>query len=305
MKRAPVRHLVEYAGFLAVKGAVRALPHRGARAVGRSLGALGHRLLARHRRIASDNLALALPEIEADERERLVRACFEHFGAALTDAISAGRFDPEELCRRLDLVGWENLQDAEAGAENRGVFILSAHLGMWEIAAYPPGLYGGPLCVVGRPMDNPWLDRELARARARFGNRLIPKRGAVRRMLKELARGERVGIRIDQRARPGEGIWVPFVGPPADTSPVLARISLRTGAPVVPIYGFPLAGGRYRVELTPAIWPAEETGELETEEAVERLTRRYLEEAEAKIREHPEQWLWMHERWKSVGSEGS
>jgi KDO2-lipid IV(A) lauroyltransferase len=300
VKRAPVRHLVEYAGFLLVQGVVRSLPHRAARALGRAIGALGHRVLGRHRRIAADNMALALPEVGPEERARLVRACFEHFGMALTDALSAGRFDPEELCRRVDLVGWEHLQEAEEHADGRGVFVLSAHVGMWEIAAYPPGLYGGPLCVVGRPMDNPWLDRELTRSRARFGNRLIPKRGAVRRILKELGRGERVGILVDQRARPGEGIWVPFFGTPAYTSPVLARLSLRTGAPVVPIYGFPLPGGRYRVELAPAIRPEEATEGLGPDEAVEELTRRYLAEAEGTIRQHPEQWLWMHERWKDV-----
>lgn len=300
-----LRYDAEYLAYLAVRGLARLLPHRFARGLGRGIGRLAHAVLGRHRRIAADNLALALPELGEGERRRTVRACFEHFGLALADAISAARFDLVELCRRLDLEGWEHLQEAEREIARRGAgtgaFILSAHLGLWEIAAYPPGIYGGPLHVVGRPVDNPRLDRELARARARFGNRLIPKRGAARPMLRVLSRGGRVGILIDQRARPEEGIWVPFFGRPSYTTPILARLALRTGAPVVAIFGYPLPGGRYRVVLREPIWP-EAAGGLEGEEAVAELTRRYLEVCEREIREHPEMWLWMHERWKTPRS---
>jgi len=177
MKQAPVRHLVEYTAFLVVKGVVRALPHTAARSAGRRIGALAWRLLRRHRRIAEDNLAHALPELEPDERRRIARGAFEHFGMAMTDAVSAGRFGLEALCQRLELVGWEHLQEAEERSAERaggGVLALTAHLGLWEMAAYPVGVYGGPLHAVGRPLDNPWLDRELVRNRKRHGNELIP-----------------------------------------------------------------------------------------------------------------------------------
>jgi KDO2-lipid IV(A) lauroyltransferase len=294
-----LRHLLEYLAFLAVQGLVRLLPHRAARGIGRRIGRAAHALLRRHRRIARANLALAMPALGEVERARVVRACFEHFGLALLDAASAGRFDLVELCRRMDLEGWHHLQEAErrARAAGTGLFVLSAHLGLWEIAAYPPGIYGGPLHVVGRPLDNPLLDRHLTRARARYGNELIPKRGAVRPMMRVLSQGGRVGILIDQRARPTEGIWVPFFGRPAYTTPALARMALRTGAPVVPIFGYPLPEGRYRIVLREPIL-AEEAAGLGDEEAVTELTRRYLAACEAEIRRHPEMWLWMHERWK-------
>lgn len=299
-----LRHRIEHAAVVAAEGCVRLLPHTGARALGRGVGRLAHLLLGRHRRIAEANLERALPDLPEEERRRIARGCFEHFGLALLDALSAQRWGAVELCRRLDLEGWEHLQEAERQAADRepatGVIFLSAHLGVWEVAAYPPGLYGGPLHVIGRPLDNPLLDRKLVRSRARFGNRLIPKRGAIRPMMKVLARGERVGILIDQRARPGEGIWVPFFGLPAYSTPVLARITLRTGAPVVPIFGFPEPEGRYRVVLREPIWP-EAAGELEGEAAVAELTRIYLAACEAEIRRHPQMWLWMHERWKVPG----
>lgn len=302
-RRVRLRHRLEYAAYAAVRALVRLLPHSGARAVGRLLGRLAHLLLARHRRIVRDNLARALPELPEAERRRMVPRIFEHVGLSLADAVSLERFYLVELCRRIDLEGWDHLQEAERRAAERGtgVVILSAHLGLWEVAAYPPGIYGGPLHVVGRPLDNPLLDAELVRSRARFGNELIPKRGAVRPMFRALSKGGRVGILIDQRARPGEGIWVPFFGLPAYTTPILARMALRTGAPVVPIFGHALPGGRYRVVLREAVWPedSDQPAGSDDEPAVAALTARYLSACEAEIRRHPETWLWLHERWKT------
>lgn len=293
MKNAPVRHRVEYGLYLLLKGVLRALPHPASRALGRRVGGLAWRLDRRHREVAQRNMALALPEIPEAERHRLVRDCFRHFGAALCDAISSTRFDAEEIGRRFTLEGWENLEQAES--RGKGIFVLSAHLGLWELVPPVVGLYRGPLHIVVRPADNPDLDRELRALRERFGNRVIPKRGAARKMLETLREGGRVGILIDQRVQEKEGITVPFFGHPALTSPVLAKLSLRTGAAVVPVAAYPEPGGRYRVVVRPAILPPEDQGD--GDDAVVALTRRYLEVAEEDIRQHPEMWLWMHRRW--------
>ena len=250
MKNRPVGHRVEYALYLALKGFLRALPHAGARFFGRGLGAFAHALDRRHREIALRNMNLALPATEEAERRRLVKECFRHFGAAFCDAISSTRFEPTELCHRMSLRGWENLEEAER--RGKGIFILSAHLGLWELVPPMIGLTRGRMDIVVRPADNPWLDRELRALRERFGNAVIPKRGAARRMLEVLRGGGRVGILIDQRVQEKEGIAVPFFGRPALTSPVLARLSLRTGAAVVPIAAYPEPGGRYRVVVRPA-----------------------------------------------------
>jgi KDO2-lipid IV(A) lauroyltransferase len=176
------------------------------------------------------------------------------------------------------------------------VFILSAHVGFWELVPPVVALYRGPMSIVVRPADNPHLDRELCALRERFGNEVVPKRGAARRILERLRAGGRVGILIDQRVQPKEGIEVPFFGRPALTSPILARLSLRTGAAVVPVAAFPEPHGRYRLIARPAILPPE--GATDDEATVAALTRRYLEVAEEDIREHPAQWLWMHRRWR-------
>jgi KDO2-lipid IV(A) lauroyltransferase len=292
-KDRPIAHRVEYGFYLLLKGFLRALPHSAARAFGRWVGALAHALDRRHREIALRNMALALPETDEAERRRLVAECFRHFGAALCDAISAARFGPTELCHLYTLEGWEHLDEAER--LGKGLFLLTAHLGFWELSPPLIGLTRGPMSFVVRPADNPFLDRELRAMRERFGNTVIPKHGAARRMLEVMRDRGRLGILIDQRVQEREGIAVPFFGRPALTSPILARLSLRSGTPVVPLTVYPEPGGRYRVVVRePILPPAGESGD----EAVVALTRRYLEVAEEDIREHPAMWLWMHRRWE-------
>jgi len=296
MKDRPVRHRIEHGLYLVLKGFLRALPHAATRVFGSALGRLGHAVDGRHRQIARRNMDLALPGLDAAERDRLVRECFRHFGAALCDAVSSTRFDAVEICRRFTLENWEHIEAAES--LGKGTFLLTAHIGFWELAPAIIGLYRGPIRIVVRPADNPWLNRELESLRDRFSNSSLPKRGAARGMMEAIRRRGRVGILIDQRVQAKEGIEVPFFGHPALTSPILARMSLRTGAPVVPVAVYPEPGGRYRLVARPPILPP--AGGKDEEGRVADLTRRYLEAAEADIRAHPEMWLWMHRRWDRV-----
>lgn len=290
MKHAPVRHRLEYVAYRAAKGAILAGTHEAARRHGRHLGRLGHRVMAGRRRLALDNLEKALPELDAAARRRVARECFEHYGSTFVESVSAARFTPEEVERRFTVHGWEHLEAAEAAG--RGVFLMSGHLGCWELATYLLGLRLGGLQMVARPVDNPWVDRDLAAIRERFGNRIIAKRGAGHRMLNVLRRRGRVAIVIDQRVHWREGILVPFLGRPAWTSPVVAYLSLRTGAPVVPLFCFPEGEGGYRLELSPAVVPRGEG-----EAGVEALTGEYMAVVGEEIRRRPELWLWMHRRW--------
>lgn len=297
MKHAPVRHRLEAAAVRSLRAGLERLPHATARALGRGLGDLAWHLDLRHRRVARHNLALAFPELAESERRRIARDCFRHFGGALFDMLSAHRFDLVELCRRTTSEDWMPLLAARQAAAPRGVFVMTAHLGLWEHAAHALGGWGGPVHVVGRPLDNPWLDRDLAELRGRFGSRLLAKRGAVRRMIRAIEAGETVALLIDQRVQPKEGIELPFFGRPAWTTPVLAWLSLRLGVPVVPGFGFPEPGGRYRVAIREPIHPPA-GADCDDEEAVRALTARYLAAVEEEIRRRPEQWLWLHRRWR-------
>ena len=293
MKQAPVRHALEHALFLPFAGLCRALPHIASRRLGRGLGALAYALDRSHRRIAAENLAAAIPEIAPAERSRIVAACFRHFGGAFADALSSARFDRVALCRRLELVGLDRLLEAEA--RGQGVVLVTAHYSAWEIAPQAIAQAAGPVVSVGRPIDNPHVDRTVRALRERFGNRVVDKRGAVREMFRVLAHGGRLGLLIDQRVRAEEAIDVPFFGRPALTSPIVARLALRTGAPVVPLFADPTAGGGYRVEFLEPL-QVEATGDGEA--VTFALTRRVVEICERVIRAAPERWLWMHRRWK-------
>ncbi len=301
MKNAPIRHRLEYAAFLGFRGLLRSLPHGGAWNVARFLGTVGHFALPSRRKIALENLRLAFPEADEEQHRQTVRKMFQHLGLAFCDPLSAERFDAVEFCRRLTLEGWHHLQNAQA--LGKGVFVMSAHLGCWEAAAQPIGLYGGSMDVVGRPMDNPYLDRALTRLRTRFGNRVLDKRGAARGMMKALRKGGAVGILIDQRSPDHQdAVDVPFFGQPSRTSSVLARLSLRTGAPVVPIFGYPEPGGSYRVILRPPIEPQEVQSEdgVSLERQILQLTGQYMECVEKEIRARPELWMWLHRRWRKA-----
>lgn len=290
----PLRHRLEWIAFVAVRAGLRALPHRAARPLGARLGDLARWSAPGYRRVVDENLRRAFPSWSPSRRQRVLRDCFRHFGAMVCDLVSFGRFDAVELCERLTLEGWEHVEEAERS--DRGTLFLSAHLGNWEIASHPVGLYRGTFHIVVRPFNNPLLRGPMLRERERFGHRMIEKHGAARDVFRVLRAGGRVGIVMDQRVRRGQGgILVPFFGHPALTTPLPAKVALRTGAPAVPIFAYPEPGGRYRVRVDSPIVPE---GSSRSEDAVTELTRRYLGVFEREIRERPEQWLWMHRRWR-------
>ena len=291
MKNAPLRHALEAAALLPFYGLVRALPHGASRALGGALGAAAGVFDRRRRRTAFENLARALPERAAEHRA-IVASCFRHFGASFCDALSSLRFPADAVRARVERVGFENFAAAAEGGH--GTIVLGSHFGNWEIVPAAIALDVGPMSAVGRPADNPHFERIVKRLRTRFGNAALDKRGSVREMFRLLERGGRLGLLIDQRVRAEEAIEVPFFGHPAWTSAIVARLSRRTGAAVVPVFGEELAGGRYRVEALAPIRPLpDEAGEDDVA-----LTRRYLETLEERVRARPELWLWLHRRWK-------
>lgn len=284
------RHRIQYGLYLGVKTLLRCLPHAAMPALGHGLGDLAFRLDRSDRRIALSNLALVFPEEPERERHRLARQSFRELGAALCETLSAARFSPEALRRQMVFEGWENLEKAQEGG--RGAFLLGAHLGCWELAAYAVALTRGTVHVVSNVLRNPLFDRELRRLRQPYGIEIIDKKGAARRMYRVLKGGGRIGIALDQRVRPEEAVDVTFLGRPSLTSPLPAHLSLWTGAAVLPIFVVP-EGSRYRILVRPPIEP-----EGEGREAIIALSQRYVETIEAEIRRQPERWLWLYRRWR-------
>ncbi len=292
MKRAPFRHAFEYAAFLPLAASVSRLGIGPSRCIGRALGSAVAMLPSSWKQTALHNLERVFPELPIPERMRMARAAFRHFGATFLETLPMLRLDAVDLCQRVTWEGFEHLQAAES--RELGVIILSAHFGCWEVVPLALAATSRPLASVGRPLDNPHVNRWVQRLRTRFGNRSLPKRGAVREMLRILERGERLGFLLDQRVRPAEGIQVPFFGHPAWTSPLVARLALRTGTPVVSVAAYPEARGRFRIRFRPPMI----AGGTDNAETVLEFTRALLAQDEATIREQPELWFWFHERWK-------
>jgi KDO2-lipid IV(A) lauroyltransferase len=275
------------------------LPSRVGTWLGRRLGDVASLLLAGRRRTALANLALAFPGLPESERRRICRRSFQHLGVMGFELCATLVHPLEHALAGIRLHGIEHLRDAVA---SRGrALVLTAHLGNWELLTVAHRLTGYPLAIVVRPLDSPGLDALADRLRRKSGVELIDKRGALRPVLRALAGGRLVGILLDQNATRREAVFVPFFGRPAATSKSLALLALRTGAPVVPIFVRREAGGGHHVTILPALPAPART----SADALVELTRRCTETIEAAIRETPEQWLWIHGRWRTRPAEGA
>jgi KDO2-lipid IV(A) lauroyltransferase len=288
-----LRYRLEYAVYKAGKALLATLPESAIRRLGPVAGRIGYRLDRRHRKVAYDNLQLAYPSWSESQREDLAVSAFENFGRSLVSGIAYWRLDKPEFLERLEMVGAHHIFSAEA--RDRGVIFLTAHLGNWEALPQLTAIRNRPMSFVVRPLDNPYIERDLKKVRERFGNKTIAKRSAALKMMRILRNKGRVGILIDQRVHPREGRAYPFFGRPAFTTLLPAQLSLRTGAPVIPVFALPQDDWRrFKIVITKPIYPPEET----TRSSADELTTQYLDIMEQAIRKYPELWLWMHRRWR-------
>jgi KDO2-lipid IV(A) lauroyltransferase len=277
----------------AVGGLLGRIPLGPAATLGRVLGTAAYWILRERRRVVHDNLRRAFGGLPEPERRILARRCFQALGVTAVECARLFFGAPAPLLARIRVRGIEHIRAAMA--EGRGAFYLTGHFGNWELLAAAHVLAGYPLSVVARPLDNPALDDLVVRARARSGLRVIPKRDAVRGVRAALARGECVGILLDQDAGRA-GVFVPFLGCAASTSRALAVLALKTRAPVVPAFLHRLPGGAHELVLEPAI-PLVTSGDLERD--IVENTARFTAALERHVRLRPEQWFWVHRRWKT------
>jgi KDO2-lipid IV(A) lauroyltransferase len=280
--------------WLLVQG-IGLLPRPLARAVGIALGRLVFLLHGRLRRVGTRNLELAFPEKTAAERRRILKALFDGLGRQLAEFCLFPRYTKANVDSVAVYQGFENYQAAQQ--RGKGVIFLTAHLGGWEIGSFVHSLNGHPLHVVVRALDNPRLNALVDRYRCLHGNTTFDKQDFARGLLGALKAGETVGILMDQNMTPPQGVFVDFFGKPACTASGVARVALRTGAAVVPAFTFwDQAEGKYRVQFDPALELVrsgnEEADAVANTAAFTRVIENYA-------RQYPEQWLWVHRRWKT------
>lgn len=290
-----MRQRLEYLLVRLVALTMPALSPATVRVFGTMIGLSFFYVDRQHRRIAQQNLEAAFPHKSEAERLAIARAMFAHFGHVLVELLKFSSLSPQ---RMLQLVEWEGEDRVElAYSHGRGVLFCTGHFGFWEQHALAHGLRFGPMAVLARALDNPMLNTVLEERRCITGNSVIYRQGAMRRALRLLAAGQGIGMLIDQHMHSPDAIDVEFFERAASTTSTLARLALRTGAPVVPLFALPLPGGRYRMIYEHPVEPPRE----ETPDAVREFTQRCTDVLEMYVRRHPELWLWMHRRWRDTG----
>lgn len=293
--RAGIKGFIEYAlAWLLMKffGLMpRTIAHRAAGIV----AWLGFHLARRQRNAGFHNLRMAMPELSAQEHHRILRGSFENLARLLVEFSHFSELNKGNISRFVIHDGLENYH--EAVRRGRGIIFMTAHFGAWELSSFAQSIYGYPLKFVVRPIDNPKVDALITRYRTLGGNVPIQRRSAGRDILKALRNNQAVGILFDQNTTSDEGVFVDFFGIPAATTPAIATFALRTGAAVLP--GFLIwdeALHTHRLRFDP---PVEliNTGDLAHD--VVQNTARFNKILERYVREYPDQWLWIHRRWKT------
>jgi KDO2-lipid IV(A) lauroyltransferase len=290
-----MRQRLEYAAawpFIKILGI---LPRPLGRAMGFGLAWVVYLLHARLRQVGMRNLALVFPEKSESERARILRGEFASLGRQLAEVCKFPAYTLENVEQVVVYDGLENYE--RAYARGKGVLFLTAHFGGWELSAFTHSLHGHWMHVVVRAMDNVYLDRLIRKYRTMHGNQIVEKDDFVRGLLAAMKAGEVVGILMDTNMTPPQGIFVDFFGIPACTASGLARIALRTDAAVVPTFTiWDQQLGKYRLRFDPAVELAR-TGELESD--IHANTQKFTSMIEDYVRKYPEQWLWVHRRWKT------
>jgi KDO2-lipid IV(A) lauroyltransferase len=292
--RKPALDLAVYLAVRAVVCAVQALPARWAFAAAGLLAWLAYRVDRRHRLVAADNLRHAFPDLGPDAIDRLVRGCYRHFATLVVEiALLPRKLHAHNWRRYASLVG----RDLVGGLlDRRPLLIVTAHFGNWELAGFLLGVLGFRTFAVARVLDNPHLERFLKSFRQKTGQTIIAKKDDFDRLAAALRAGGKVATLADQDAGP-RGVFVEFFGRPASAHKAVALMAIEFDAPLA-VCGTPRVGGplRYAAVCEEVIDPREYVGRTD---AVKAITQRYHTALERLIRRHPEQYFWLHRRWKT------
>ena len=288
----------DYALYLALRAALcvlQALPTRAAVAAAESFAWLAYRIDKRHRVIARDNIRRAFPDWPEARVERTARGCFRHFALLVVEIAVL----PRKLCvdnwrRRASLVGGGTVVGSLLG--RRPTLVVTAHFGNWELAGYVLGALGFRTYAIARVLDNPHVERFLKTFRQRTGQEIVAKKDDFDRLTGLLRAGAKVATLADQDAGP-RGVFVEFFGRPASAHKAVALLALEYDAEMV-VVGVPRVGDflEYEIRTSARIDPRDFQGRPD---AVKAITARYHQELEALIRRHPEQYFWLHRRWKT------
>ena len=293
MARISLKHRLEYLALLAIAALVRSLPRRQSLALGRTLGRWSMKFLPERYRLAKENMAKALPDMDAETLEENLRKNFEHIGISGVEMLRLDMFKPGSEDFRNFFVIEDISPLHEALTLKRGVILLTGHLGFWEIGLFVLPEMGIPFDVVAKPLKNPLTERYFARIRKTFGAEVLESRKGARKIIKALQAEHVVAILLDQHISPPGSVATEFFGRKAYTTTAITSLAMKYRVPVVPVFCLRQADSRYKVWAEPMIL-LEDDGD----HAVERNTQLLTDKIEEAIRRDVTQWFWMHKRWR-------
>jgi Kdo2-lipid IVA lauroyltransferase/acyltransferase len=280
--------------FVLVRG-LGILPRGWARAAGAALGALAFALTSRLRRAGERNLQLAYPASDHAWRKRILRQLYRNLGLHLAEFCVMSRYTQESTRSLVRYAGLEHYLAARD--QGRGVLVVTGHLGLWELSSFYHSLMGYPMSMVIRRLDNPLVDRLVNGIRCLHGNTVLHKDDFARGLLGAMRRGETVGILMDTNMTPPQGIFVDFFGVPACTASGLARVAMRTEAATLP--GFLTWREEEKKYVLEFGEPLKLVRTGNDEQDIVANTQICTTAIETWVRRFPEQWLWVHRRWKT------
>lgn len=290
---------LEYAAVRGLFGSLGLLPRRAAIAVSTAMASAGYHLLGGLRRVAFTNISIAFPELDEAARQDLVKGAFRNLGriiGEMSQFAKASREDINGLIEfRIDPEVYNTYKQLKS--EGRGVIIVSPHLGNWEVLVFGWAVHDAPMSYLARPLDNPLIEKLTHRLRTKFGNRPIKKSNSVIAASRVLREEGLLGILADVNAHPKEGVFVPFFGKDACTSTGVALLALRTNSMILPMCAVWDEEARRYIGVHGPLMEPTATGDRT--EDVRQTTAAFTAEVEKLIRQFPEQWLWIHKRWKT------
>lgn len=294
-KKNKLQTRLEYFVVRSIIGAIGSLSLKTSMRVGQFLGRKIGARIPKLEKTGRRNLDAALPELPEAEKEKILSGCFESLGRQLGVISHASRLNEDRLFDVLETRGVEHL--AAAHRSGRGVILYTAHFGGWEIFGLIAPVEGFPLNLIVRRIDNPLVEALVEKMRTRFGSRTVDKKTSAREMFRLLRSGEILGIVADLNVQPHEGVFVDFFGVPAATTNGIAKLALRTNAVVLPAFAiWSEEKQKYLMTVNP---PVEIEKTNDDARDVRELTQKITKVIEDVIRRHPEQWLWIHKRWKT------
>lgn len=295
LKKFQAVQMLEFAGIAALAAPLYLLPRAIAFRAGEWLGDAAYHLLKSRREIGRKNLIIAFgDEFSAEQRETIIRTTFRNFGKSLVETLHFPKLSKQYLSEKVTFTGYEHYFSIRQ--QERGLLFLTGHLGNWEMIPHSQSARGYPSIIVARALDNRFLDKVVTQRRTMFGNRVISRRNGLKQIIAALQKKEDVGILMDQNTSRSKGIFVDFFGKPACTTPVIALLALRYRIPVLPGFTFRTGVDTHTLQLYPEV-EIERTGDFQRDLTTN--TARFNAIIEQVIREHPDQWFWIHNRWKT------